>query len=1090
MSIPRKPSLARFATRHVVLFNLLFVVFLLAGGLVAQRIPVDAYPDVDLDAATVMTVWLGASPEEIDTLVTSRVEDEIEGIRGIDRIVSESRPNRSNILIKFQETLSDADVDRAFQDIRAALERINDLPEDAEEPILQRQTVFEIFPLAQVAVSYEAPDLEPAARAVARRLREELLRIDGVAKIDERDIRDPEYTILVDSARAERYDVTLPEIAQLLQATNRDVPAGEIGLQGGGEIALKAAGNYRSLADVEETVIRQDPGGSHVRVRDVARVVEGYEERDIVTRFMGADAILLPISKEHDQNSLSLVDEVNAVLDKFRQNGLPEGVGIGMALDSSQIIRDRLRILLTNLGWGIALIFLVLSAGIGIRNAVLAVIGIPFCFLTALLFMDAIGVSVNAISLFAMVLISGVIVDDALIVLENIYRRLEEGLGLRDAIIEGSREVVGPVLNSTLTTMAAFLPMLMMVGVTGEFFSIIPKVVVVTLLASLFECFIVLPVHYLDFGQRLRKKNATEPDRRGVLRRALGRFGSGFGPALRRRYERTLNFVLRYKYGAIAVILAVATLAQSLAARLDTVLFPSDFQVFLINMEMSPDASLQETLDASAAVDEFLDLINSEGPFKGQIEAWTTSSGLTFTPENQLIVAPNLAQSFISLKQGTGIDPVVIQEYARDRLDQVRNDPRTPQERALAPRLRKFVKVAAEPQQDGPPLGKPVAVRVTCDDLELAEQVASRIKAVLEVQPGVTEAQHNYDEGRVEYRLHLRPGPAAAHGVTFAQAARLLATANEGQVVSIFKDPGGRDDADVRVKLDPKDRADLAAIARVRLRTASGVSVPLGDVARVEAVRAPAGIFRYNGRRTVLLTATIDEKRTSASTVNESLRRRFDNEEFLAPFPGVTLRFGGEFEETQKSFRSLRDAFMVACVVIYMLLAAQFKSYVQPLIVLLTVPFAFIGVVVGLLVTGNPFTIMAGIAMVGLIGIAVNDAIVLVDFINKRRGSGRGPRAAVDEACRLRARPILLTTVTTIAGLLPMAVGLTGFSKLWSPFASTICFGMLFGTLLTLYIVPSAYLIVEEFKAWVARRWGARTPEPVGATPAPGASRR
>ncbi|MFB3066531.1 MAG: efflux RND transporter permease subunit, partial [Planctomycetota bacterium] len=233
--------------------------------------------------------------------------------------------------------------------------------------------------------------------------------------------------------------------------------------------------------------------------------------------------------------------------------------------------------------------------------------------------------------------------------------------------------------------------------------------------------------------------------------------------------------------------------------------------------------------------------------------------------------------------------------------------------------------------------------------------------------------------------------------------------------------------------------------------------------------------YRYNGRRTVLLTATIDEKRTSASTVNESLRRRFDNEEFLAPFPGVTLRFGGEFEETQKSFRSLRDAFMVAFVVIYMLLAAQFKSYVQPLIVLLTVPFAFIGVVVGLLVTGNPFTIMAGIAMVGLIGIAVNDAIVLVDFINKRRGAGRGPRAAVDEACRLRARPILLTTVTTIAGLLPMAIGLTGFSKLWSPFASTICFGMLFGTLLTLYIVPSAYLIVEELKVWIARRWGART---------------
>ncbi|MFQ5845743.1 MAG: efflux RND transporter permease subunit, partial [Planctomycetota bacterium] len=428
MTAPDRPSLARFATRHAVLFNLLFVVFLLAGGLVARRIPVDAYPDVELDAATIMTVWLGASPEEVDTLVTSKIEDELEGIRGIDRIVSDSRPNRSNVLIKFEETLSDAELDRAFQDIRAALERVEGLPADAEEPVLRRQTVFEIFPLATVAVSYRPAEREPVARAVARQLREELLALNGVAKVGDRGIRDPEYAVLVDREKAERYDLTLLEIAALLEATNRDVPAGEIELSGGGEIALKAAGNYRTRADVERTVIRQDPDGSHVRVGDVARVTAGFEERDVVNRYKGRDAITLPVSKEHDENSLALVDDVRRLLDDFRARGLPEGVGVGVAIDSSQIIRDRLRILTTNLGWGVLLIFLVLWTGIGVRNAVLAVVGIPFCFLTGLMFMDAVGVSVNAISLFAMVLVSGVIVDDALIVLENIYRRLEEGL--------------------------------------------------------------------------------------------------------------------------------------------------------------------------------------------------------------------------------------------------------------------------------------------------------------------------------------------------------------------------------------------------------------------------------------------------------------------------------------------------------------------------------------------------------------------------------------------------------------------------------------------------------------------------------------
>jgi HAE1 family hydrophobic/amphiphilic exporter-1 len=296
--------------------------------------------------------------------------------------------------------------------------------------------------------------------------------------------------------------------------------------------------------------------------------------------------------------------------------------------------------------------------------------------------------------------------------------------------------------------------------------------------------------------------------------------------------------------------------------------------------------------------------------------------------------------------------------------------------------------------------------------------------------------------------------------------------ANDGIVVSVFKDPGGLDDADVRVRLDPDQLQSVGDLGRVRIRNGSGVAVPLASIARIQGARSHAGIYRYDGRRTVVVTADVQETVTTATAVNENLRAKFDTPAFAAAHPDVGLRFGGEYEETRKSFESLGEAFKVAVLAIYMILAAQFRSYALPLVILLTVPFAFIGVVVGLFVTGNPFTIMAGIAMVGLAGIAVNDAIVLVDFIRQRRDSGMDLLEAVRVGCRLRARPILLTSVTTIAGLLPMALGLTGFSKLWSPFAATICFGILFSTLLTLFVVPSGYVIVEDLKA----RWRRRKP--------------
>lgn len=1048
-------AIPRFVLRQRVLFNILFFVLMFAGLFAAREMAVDAYPNVDLDAAAIQTVWIGASPEEVDTLVTKKIVDELEGIRGVDRTLADSRPNRSSVLVKFDESLSDAELDRAFQDVRAALDRVADLPPDAEEPELRRQTVFEIFPLVSIGVGYDVPEREGVAREVARALREELLRIDGVAKVDDRNLRDPEFTVLLDRERLDRHDLTVEEVVAALETTNRNIPAGSVRAGAEGELALRAAGNYRAARDVEETVVRRDPGGAHLRVRDVGRVERGFEERDVKSRFNGRDAILLPVAKDDGENSLRLLDEVRARLDAFRARGLPEGIDVGVAIDSSQIIRDRLSVLLANLGQGMVLVFGVLWFGIGVRNAILAIVGIPFSFLVAFLLMNAMGVSINAISLFALVLVSGVDVDDAIVILENIHRHRERGLSRADAIVEACREVFWPVVNSTATTVAAFLPMLLTVGVVGEFFAIIPKVVTAVLAGSLFQAFAMLPIHAFDFWGGGR---GTRP--------APGRARALLG-GLYRRYDALLALCLRHRGAVLAVLLAASLLAVALWGRLDTVLFPSDFQIYLVNMEMPADAALEDTSDAARGVDAVLARVNAEGPFAGQIESWTTQMGVVFTEDNYAVIAPHIAQTFVSLRQGTGVDPSDVKDYTARLLDRIRIRPVGSEEEAVAARLRRFRKLTAEAQQDGPPTGKPVAVRVRCDDLDRAEEVAAAIKAELSRLEGVREIVDNHDEGRVEYSVMLRESLASAHGIDFRRAALALAAANDGVVVSVFKDPGGVDDADVRVRLRPEDRRSVEDLARVRLRTRAGATVPLGSVARIDAARGHAGIYRYDGRRTVLVTASIDERTTTAVEVNRSLERRFGTPEFRAANPDVTLWFGGEFEETRKSFRSLGEAFLVAVFAIYMLLAAQFKSYARPLVIMLTVPFAFIGVVVGLYVTGNPFTIMAGIAMIGLTGLVVNGAIVLLEFARQRVEAGLSPEDAIRDACRVRARPILLTTVTTIAGLLPTALGLAGFSKLWGPFAATMCFGLAFATLLTLFVVPSGYLVVE---GWRRRR--------------------
>jgi len=1071
-NFPERPrmTLAGFALDQRVLMNLLFFVMILAGALVIDLMPVDVYPDVDMDEATIDTFWPGASAEDIERLITDKIEAQIEDVRGVSRMTSDSKPDASHIRVKFREDLSPTEFDAAFRQLRAAVDRVVDLPIEAEKPLVTQISLSELFPLVWVVVEDIGGIGEEVLHDVALKLKPILRDIPGVAKVDDKLLRDRELHVLVDRETIRRLDLTLDEVAGVLAEYNRTVPSGTLA-EARGEYSVRAVGEVPTPEEFGDIAVRKDHRGGHVYLRDIARTVEGFERQHFFARLNGHGGKAIGVSKTQEADSRQVAERVRETIRKFHE-GLPPGVrsavGVATCLDSSDIIHSRIRILLSNLGQGMVLVFAMLWVTVGLRNSILAIIGIPFSFMCALIFMHLFGVTINAVSLFAMVLCSGMDVDDAIVVLENIYRHVENSRlhalhgaererALRRVIIRGAQEVMWPVVFSTLTTVAAFMPLLLMSGVTGKFFAIIPKTVAVVLLASLIQCLIMLPVHYYTFGprgvRRSSKRGAGAADDELAIPQ-----GSILGLILR-VYDRILAGVLRYRYIAALPLFGLGFLTWAVAPLLKVNLFPSDYQLAIVDVKAWDEASLDQTGEVVAPLEK---IVTSLGP--QYVQSVLATFGITGTDDNVVKWRNNLAQLHIQLADTDAVnaDPDAVSARIREEIQQyvdAHPDCGVESFRVWAP-------------QDGPPIGKPVAIQIESANLGSAKRLAERYKRSLASMAGVYGIIDDLDFGPKQINLRLNEDLASAHGLTQTHLARALRTANDGLVISTFKDKRTGEDLDVRVMFAEAYRRDLRDLLDINLRTPGGYAVQLGDICELDMSQGYAGIPHYNAKRVVTVSAEVDTAVTSAHAVNSRIAREFES--VLATVPDMRITYGGQFQETTESFNSLYRAYAVAMIVIYMLLATQFRSYAQPFVILLTVPFACVGVVAGLLLSDYPFTIMTFIAIVGLTGVVVNDSIVLVDFLNIRLAAGVPTEQAIREACRLRFRAVMLTTITTVLGLLPMALGWGGTSKIWSPFASSFAWGLTFSTLVTMLVEPAFYHIIQDVIAFRRRRREAR----------------
>jgi len=1032
----------RFTLKQQVLFNLVFVLLTVAGFFALGSIPVERYPEINFGKVVINTFYPGASPQDVEVLITTKIEEALEGLEHVEFIRSSSAQERSSVLVKFRD---DTDYEALYDELRfRVLGMLGELPVGIDPPGFDLIETSSWLPV--VVVNLVGDRSNRALTLLAETLQVLLSRIPGVIESELSGEYRREFHVYLDPHRLSAHGVSFEQIARALTDTNRTIPAGAY-KDDSGEFVVQVDERFRSREQVVSTPIRRDRDGSFVILEDlISEARLGHRDPHLINSVNGRDSVAIKVLKAPAGNALKIREEVRRIVDEYAPSLAKQGVEVVLTQDSSLYIWASVGTLGWNLALGIGLVSLILWYFMGLRNAGLVTVGIPFAFLVTMILMGLTGNSLNELTLFSFVLISGIVVDDAIVVVENIYRHVQRGEPLEQAIVDGTAEVMLPVISATATTVAAFLPMLIMTGSTGEFFALIPKAVSFAIVASLFECLFILPLHYRDLGSRPRPGGVPSSEQDSVLLRFL-----------RRGTERLIRITLRGRYSSLALaggvfLVAVAILGVSVAGLVPLIrieFFPDDYNLYYAFVRGPANTPIERT---DAKVREIAHYIMADGP--GYARSASGFTGFVFNEDYEQEFGHYLGTVAVPLPEREARafdDPIAHLETMRERL------------RERFARAGFELHVRAE--KDGPPTGKDVNIRILGSDegtvLALSDELLRALGDDPELGPylsGLTD-----DRGRPArvLRLDVDGSRARELGLTPGEAARLAAAVLDGRYLGDYR--LSDEEVDLKLRIDPAAIDDPEDVLSIPVREHPSGPVHLGDIVRPVAEIQPGELKRYRGQRSLTITADIlSGAPISSPLVVTWVKRHYA--QVRDRFPDATLVFGGEFEETQRSFDSLTQAFGLAVLLIYLILATQFRSYVQPLIVLSAIIFSITGVVFGTLVTQSLFTVNSFIAMVGVTGVVVNDSLVLLDFINRRYREGATRREAVIAGVRVRLRPIVLTTLTTTLGLLPMALGIPSYSLIWGSMASTFVTGLAAATFLTLFIVPVAWDLLMEIQ--------------------------
>lgn len=1053
-------TIIEWMTRHGVAANLLMIFMLATGVLNAFIIPVEVFPELSLDTITVEVEYLGASPAEIEESILQRIEERVEGIDGIQDITATAIENRGTVSI---ELAIGEDVSSKLDEIKAEVDRITTFPAGAEKPevreVSNRQRVIEIAIVGDIG--------EHALKELANKVKDDLTLTDAISLVEVGSVRDYEVSIEVDNATLRAYDLSLPELARIVRQESLDLPGGEIE-SANEDVVLRTLGRNYDRKDFNEIVVLTGRNGAQVKLGDIATVDDGFRDQDLISTFDGKPAAFVKVFRTGDEQVLSVVEAVDAYLIDELAPLLPPDTSAIVWRNDAEELKSRLNLLLKNGALGLVLVIITLTLFLDIRLAFWTSLGIMVAFIAAIGVINGLDNTINQIALFGFILAIGIVVDDAIVIGENIYTANLRGDSPLEAAIKGAQRVSVPVLFAVATTIAAFSPLLMVPGTGGKFLGQMPTVVIILLLLSLAEAMLILPYH-------LSHQNFGAPAKPGSLLSRVQVVQETFSGALKRFVEGPLNralvFVTGHPWVIVCTALAMIIISFGFVAGgyVKVQFFPVvEGRYVTATLELKPGTPLEQTeavaeriLAVGREVEaEFQSRLPEDSPsLVTAVYVLVGSQDFAAPPFGGVSILPDANKASVVLEL---LDPELRPFAAQEFQDRWREAVGTP----IGVRRLFFSSQLFN-------LGEPVQTEISAASPDALSQAVVAIEEELLKISGVFDVRNDLDEGKREIELRLKP-QARVYGLTLDSLAQQVRAAFFG--AESLRVQRGREEVRVYVRLPKDERNSIADLLDYRVQIPGSGFVPLGVVADLKEGLSPSAIKRRNGRRIVAITANVDNVTVTGQEVTALL------EDEILPrlardISGMKYDFGGEQREQRRTLPVLGRNFILALFAIYALLAIAFRSYVQPIIIMAAIPFGAIGAILGHLILGINLTLPGIFGIVGLAGVIVNGALVMIDFINEERANGKPARIAIIDGTKSRFRPIMLTALTTFLGVFPLIIERSIQAQFLVPVACSIGFGVLFGTAVQLLLVPAlATIQAQGLKASLG--FGPPAPQP------------
>ncbi|MDX1728423.1 MAG: efflux RND transporter permease subunit, partial [Pseudoalteromonas tetraodonis] len=1004
------------------------------GGLfsLSSKLPLEVFPSFVSDRINISVSLRGSTPEDAEKGVTIRIEEALQDLEGIKQISSRSSEGSSQVSVEVDTGYDEREL---LADIKSRVDAINTFPADAEKPVIgliQRKREV-------IAVTVSSDYNEKETLEYAEQVRDELLRIPAITQVELSGVRNYELAIEVSQDTLRQYDLTLAQISSAIANSSSDISAGNLKTEGG-DVLIRSKGQAYRKDEFASIVIKNQADGTIIRLSDIATINDDFEETPVRTRFNGKQAAFIDVYRIGPQSAIEVADAVKNYITSEQAN-LPQGFYLSYWDDDSEVVKSRIATLTSNALQGGILVLGLLTLFLRPAIAFWVFIGIPVSFMGAFMAMAAFGVTINVISLFGFILVLGIVVDDAIVTGENVYTHLKTAKSGEEAAIKGTQEVATPVTFGVLTTVAAFLPLGFIEGARGAIFAQIPVVVIPVLLFSLIESKFVLPAHLKYIKLRQQKGKGSK------LEQLQQRFADGFEHAILKYYQPVLGLALRNKLATVSLFMGVFLIILTMLTSGWTkfIFFPripsetvrvnltfpagTPFEVtnkYIIDMSDKARELQRKYQDEETGQSIILNILASTGGRGGA--ANSGSVRFEITPAEQRESDIGSRELVKEWRQLIGVIPGAESLTFRAEIGRSSN---------------------------------PIDIQLSGNSITTLQTVAEQIKQRLATYPSVFDIADSMSDGKEELQIELTE-QGLALGLNRVDVSRQVRNSFFG--VQVQRIQRGRDDVRVMVRLPIDERRSVADLKDILIQTPNGGRVPLSHVATLVPGQSPSTITRIDRYRTLNVSADVEKADTNMTVLQADLKTYLD--ELVQQYPGVSHSLEGEAKEQRESFGSLLWGMVFVFFVIYGLLAIPFKSYLQPLVVMSIIPFGMIGAVIGHWIMAMELTIMSLLGMLALIGVVVNDSLVLVDFINKKRSEGLDLMEAVKTAGVARFRPVMLTSLTTFIGLMPLLFEKATQAQFLIPMAVSLGFGIIFATFITLLLVPVNYMLMERFQGW------------------------